>query len=181
MKSIYIWTAPLYLLVGGLLLFPYAQKAFVNRNLPAIANIEGSPILIQGIPYRITIPRLQIDLLVENGDYFEKSWTSSKENALFATKSILPNNLKGNTIIYGHDTNNIFRSTDRLIKGDRALLYTDNGIFEYDFTEWELVKPTDTSVFNYKGTSRLTLITCSGLTNDKRRLMYFKFYGVTKK
>jgi len=181
MKSIYLWIAPLYLLVGGLLLFPYVQKEFVNRNLTAVANIESSSLFIKGIPYRITIPRLQIDLSIENGNYLEESWTTAKEKALFATKSFLPNNLEGNTIIYGHNTNDVFRPTDRLIKGDRVLLYTDNGIFEYEFTNSELVKPTDTSIFNYQGSPRLTLITCSGLTNDKRRLMYFEFYGVTKK
>lgn len=180
MKSIYYWIAFLYLFVGGLILFPYIQKTFINQNFPVAANIESGQLHIKGIPYRITIPHLQIDLSVKNGDYFEESWTTSKDEALFATKSSLPNNIEGNTIIYGHNTNNVFRSTDRLINGDRVLLYTDNGIFEYEFTKWELVKPTDTSVFNYKGAPKLTLITCSGLTNSNRRLMYFKFNGVTK-
>lgn len=180
MKSIYLWTTSLYLCVGGLVLFPYIQKAIVNRNLPAVANTESKVLLVKGIPYRITIPRLQIDLSVENGDYVEESWTTSSVKALFATKSSLPNNVEGNTIIYGHDTNEVFRSTDRLITGDRVLLYTDRGIFEYEFTKWELVNPTDTSVFNYNGAPRLTLITCYGLTNSMRRLMYFDFFGVTK-
>lgn len=181
MKSIYLWTVPLYLFVGGLLLFPYIQKTSVNRNLPVVASIEVSPLFVKGTPYRITIPRLQIDLSVKNGDYFKESWMTSKDEALFATKSSLPNNLEGNTIIYGHNTNEVFYSTNRLIPGDRILLYTDNGIFEYEFTKWELVKPTDTTVFEYKGAPMLTLITCFGLTNSERRLMYFEYYGVTKK
>jgi len=180
MKLMYFWIIPLYLFVGGILLYPHIQEVFVNRNMPALTNVEASHLSVKGYPYRVTIPRLQIDLSVENGDYSEESWTPSKDKALFSTKSSLPNNLEGNTIIYGHNTNNVFRSTERLIKGDRALLYTDNGTFEYEFTEWELVTPTDTSVFNYKGTPRLTLITCFGLTNSKRRLMYFKYFGITK-
>jgi LPXTG-site transpeptidase (sortase) family protein len=179
MKSFFLRLLVLYVLLCSLWAFPYVQKAYVNKGIQASGVVQGET-MVTGSPKKIAIPRLSVDLQVEDGDYTKEVWTSSANKALFAKVSALPNNTTGNTVIYGHNTNNVFYPTQRLINGDLALVYTDNGVFVYRFINSELVDPTNTSVFMYQGKSRLTLITCHGLANEKRRLMYFEFVELKK-
>lgn len=165
----------LYLIVAVVFSIPFFQRYLINKEVKNTKQIQTAS-TITGKPIKITIPIAGIDLTIINGDYNKtsKSWTLSPSKALFATVSSFPNNKEGNTLIYGHNTNAVFYSTYKLIYGDEAFIYTDSGhTFIYKLVNSEIVKPTDTLVFDYQGKPRLTLQTCNGLFSENRKLFYF--------
>ena len=155
---------------------------FIN-NINASTNIISEPdILVSGKPIRVVIPTVNLDLKVAGGDYHADAmtWELSETEALYATVSALPNNKAGNTLIYGHNTPQVFGNTKSLKIGDNLYLFTDNHyMFTYKFVADEEVAPNDTKIFTYDGPVKLTIQTCSGLFDLKRRLMQYDLVSVT--
>jgi LPXTG-site transpeptidase (sortase) family protein len=67
-----------------------------------------------------------------------------------------------------------------LVEGDIAQVATQDGrTYTYAFTSGRQVDPTDTSVLKQTSISpTLTLLTCDGFWDEKRRLMEFSFVSV---
>ena len=163
--------------VGG----PQVGSMRRKFSRPRVAMVEST--YASGKPNRVVIPDLAIDVKVIDGNYSKetKNWDVSKTYANFATISPLINTSGGNTVIYGHNSANIFGKTKNIKLGTSVYIYTDNGnVFEYKYVEDKLVLPTDTSIFDPNGKPRVTLITCMGAFNEKRRLMGFELKGVSK-
>lgn len=146
-------------------------------------NIDqtSEPQTITGKPIELLIPSLNIDLTISDGAYdpLSRTWTLSKDYAHYALMTTQPNTTSGNTLIYGHNTAEVFAALPRITQGSEAKVITDNGfIFTYIYTENTAVKPEDTEVLYYSGVPRLTLQTCSGIFNQNRQLFYFNFSSV---
>lgn len=136
------------------------------------------PTAISGRPVRLQIERLQIDVPVLDGQYDagEGSWNVSNTAAHYALITDLPNTAAGNTLMYGHYRKEVFSRLRKLQPGDIAVVTTDNGLqFLYRYETVTTVEPTDTSIFSYRGSPRLTLQTCSGLFMQHRQLFGFAF------
>lgn len=190
-KQVFVWLLPAYLLVLFLIsytayasFFPSETGDANNANIKENQNTKkDTPELISGNPILLTLPRLEIEVGVIDGNYEKtvKKWNVSETFAHFATITALPNNQSGNTLIYGHNSLRIFGKTQDLLPGDRLFLKTNNDyIFIYEFESAEEVSPQSTQIFIYQGAPRLTLLTCSGLFNEKRRVMTFAFRTVIK-
>lgn len=168
------------LLLGGVFSAYFLSQRFQgNANASFIsdsANRISENLHVSGNPIYLSIPNLGIDLDVIAGNYSadNRSWNLSGSDAQYATVSSLPNNKEGTTIIYGHNTLNIFGKTGDLKTGDKLYLKTDNNhVFEYSYVSKKEVNPKDTDIFFNTGKPQAILITCSGLLDSKRRLMYF--------
>lgn len=134
--------------------------------------------IISGLPVRVVLPSLGIDLPIDQGVYnaASDSWSLSGYHAQFAYVSKLANDHDGNTFIYGHNNKYVFGHMKLINPGYEALIYTDNGhIFSYAFESAHDFTPSDTSILLYKGPPELTIQTCSGNWNEWRRLYTFKF------
>lgn len=158
------------------------QKAQAKEATSAQA-VNSDPLptnaLKTGTPSNISIPSINLDLEVANGEYQDGTWTLSKNKVLFATNSVKPNTIAKNTILYGHNTAELLLPTKGLQIGDMLYLETQEGYrFTYRYISDRLVKPDDVSVFNDTNTPQLTLITCNGIFNSHRRLMSFEFVSV---
>lgn len=139
------------------------------------SNIDNKPYIL-GVPISLAIPRLNINLTIINGVYnsSNQTWTLTPDKAQYWQLSSPPNNRSGNTIIYGHDTQNVFYFTKDLQIGDILIIKTSNNHkFIYSYQSSRLVLPTDTSIYNYNGEPQVTLLTCNGIDDKYRRLMYF--------
>lgn len=182
-KFFYLKIAILYcfvLFVFGVTLFPKIITKMQATNLESGRQIKNE-VLLYGKPLKIMIPSLDIDLNIIDGTYNKdsKTWTLSPDKAQYAIITPLPNNKSGNTLIYGHNTNQVFYSTEDLKIGDEVFITTDNSlIFVYKYKKSSLIDPTDVSIFGYSGPSQLTLLTCNGFFNTKRKLFYFEFEKV---
>ncbi len=128
-------------------------------------------------PVSISIPRIKLNKEVKLGIYNfgQDTWNITSNYPHFAVLSARPNETSGNTIIYAHNTKNLFGDIDHLKSQDRVMIRTKNGkVFVYAYESKEDVKPSDMSVFSRYEKPYLTLITCTGRNNELRRLFYFK-------
>lgn len=184
--------AAVYLLT--LLFAWYAFYPFVAPKRPVLAETRrtfaapppaavNQVTVTSGIPVRIVIPALGIDLPVDPGRYnsADNSWTLSSRHAQYAETTAPANDYSGNTFIYGHRNKYVFLYLYRLEVGDRVLIYTsNNNIFSYNFVGAETVAPDDTSILDYQGPPTLTIQTCSGIWNESRQMFKFDFAGVSR-
>jgi sortase (surface protein transpeptidase) len=139
--------------------------------------------VVSGEPIGIDIPSLKINLVVVPGYYNAKTgaWNLSDTEAQFATPSILPNNVTGNTIIYGHYRLQVFALLHLIKPGATATVTTSNGYsFTYTYTGTYAVSPTNTSVYDYKGAPILTVQTCSGAYFQNRQMYQFNLLSYQK-
>ena len=160
---------------------------------PLVASVQFPPVstlttqtikkqVISGQPARINITRLGIDLPVVDGVYDAQndSWTLRDDAVQFATITTLPNDVQGNTFLYGHNTVQVLEPVKNIVPGDVLTITTTNGkVFSYAYVSDLSVTPDRTDVLAATSpTPRVTLMTCQGFFSETRRLLYFDFTGV---
>ncbi|HWT39717.1 MAG TPA: sortase [Dongiaceae bacterium] len=180
-----------YVAIGAVV---FAVTTVVHRvdalkPVVAIHAYAPSPIIgkahyvIQGMPTRIVVPRLNIDLPIQQGTYDAKTgeWTLSNTSAYFATITDEPNDYKGSTFIYGHNRRSVFAAFSGVQQGDEVQIMTDNGhTFTYSYNGDQSVNPDVTSIlYEHPQPPQLVVMTCEGLWSTTRRVMYFTLTGVT--
>ncbi len=179
---------PVHILIIGACMVPVWQrheaKAVAQRAATmaeaslARPIVSDKPARLEGIPIRVLVPRLTIDVAVVQGVFDEpsKTWSVAKSAANYAPNTGLVNNEKDTSLIYGHWTRDVLGPTKDLVEGDIVYVYTDNNhVFKYSFTGNEILKPTDVQIFDrLNGKPGLALMTCAGNWAQNRRIMYFK-------
>lgn len=138
---------------------------------------------IKGMPVRIVIPSLGIDLPVGVGSYnpSDGSWSIDASKPYYADISVPVNDSNGQTLIYGHNQTQVFAALAAITPGAEADIYTDNGyVFHYTYSSMTKVVPTDMSVFRTDGPPTLVLQTCTGPWDAYRALYSFKLESVDK-
>lgn len=158
---------------------PLKTPVAYSQSIIPVPNREI--IIVSGKPVRILLPRLGIDLPVSDGVYDEKTgtWNISDNHVHYALPSSLANDYAGNTLIYGHSYEWVFKPLKNLQTGDTLQVFTDNGhVFNYIYQESKELAPSDISVFKFDGYPTLTLQTCSGVWLEKREMFKFNFEEV---
>ena len=138
---------------------------------------------IQGIPNRIIVPSVGIDVGVATGSYdpSDESWTLDNTEAFYADISVPVNDNNGVTLIYGHARSAVFSRILQLTDGAEAVVYTDNGhAFHYVYQSRQEVDPTDLSIVHANGPPTLMLQTCSGPFDAYRTMISFKLVSVDR-
>lgn len=163
---------------------PLAPIAIAPKPVgkPATATTPAVPVF-SGSPVELIIPSLHFDLQVVDGYYNPKTggWNVSNTQAQFATPSTEPNNISGNTLLYGHYRPEVFAYLHLIKPGATATIKTDNGYsFTYTYTNTQAYDPSDTTIFSYSGAPRLTIQTCSGTFMQNRQMFYFAYNSYTK-
>jgi LPXTG-site transpeptidase (sortase) family protein len=134
---------------------------------------------VQGIPSRIIVPSIAIDLPIVSQSYnlSTKTWPVSPTNANYANDTAQANNTKGETLIYGHNNRRVFGPLLNMKQGDAVYVYTSNNhVFKYIYQASEDITPTKLSIFDdmAKAGPGLKLITCDGPYFEYRHLMSLK-------
>lgn len=120
-------------------------------------------------PTTITFPNKQISVPIGVGTFEDNSWYTSDSKALYLDKSGTLG-VKGNLVLYGHNTPEVFSVLHRLEVKDIVKLTTkDNKQFSYQITSIKTVSPTDVYILDQdiEG-ERLTLFTCTSLFDSMR-------------
>ena len=172
---------PAYLVIGLLLIFAFAPQSLLSQIPPvsAIFSNQKSPTTEAiGKPTHLSIESLGIDLKVIDGHYqaSTQTWFISSRYAHYATVSDLPKTPNSHTVIYGHNTHPVLGKTTAIKPNDLLTLTTDDQqTFTYRYLGDIEVNPQNTSIFDQSVDSpTLTLITCSGFFDTKRRLLQFE-------
>ncbi len=178
-------TLPGYLVLLSFFALPLwqqhsAHERAISTGAALAKHVSAMPkqAVISGMPVRVVIPRLAVDVQVVKGTYYSNAaaWSVSSIYANFAQNTAPSNNELGKTLIYGHWTQAIFGKTKDLEVGDYAYVTTDNNhVFTYVYHGNEVVKPTDTQLLSslHGGKPGLMLMTCQGLWAQDRRVMFF--------
>lgn len=145
----------------------------------------SAPAVLSGKPVRLVVSDAGIDLPVDEGYYDQAtdSWTLSDTRLQHAAITVPANNQAGNTLIYGHGTDQVLAplSNSPPSVGAVAQVYTDNGrVFTYTFRSSHNYTPNDTSIFSYSGPPILTVQTCTGPASEWRTMYTFDFKEVTQ-
>lgn len=177
------------LLFAWYVINPYNFTGHKPRTLALSSSLSHSKaketiidrVIVTGKPLRLVIPSLAIDLPVDEGNYneAEQTWTLSAKHAQFALPSMNANNIRGNTLIYGHYNKDVFYNLKKVQPMSFAEVHTDNGhLFIYAFKQSEQLKPDDVTVFDYQSYPMLTLQTCSGSFYEYRQMFHFSLVSV---
>jgi sortase A len=115
---------------------------------------NGSASTVHGLIGRLEIPRLNVSVMVMEGD---------DDATLARAAGHLPETAlpweRGNAVIAAHrDT--FFRPLKNIREGDAIRMTTTRGTFEYRVTGTEIVEPDDLSVLAPTTVPALTLVTC---------------------
>jgi LPXTG-site transpeptidase (sortase) family protein len=149
---------------------------------PRVHPVITKPIpATQGIPTRVVIPSLSIDLPVAVGSYDPEaaSWTVDTTKAYYADVSMPINNSNGTTLIYGHAQSTVFETLPQIQTGAETIIYTDTGFaFHYQLASVQEVQPSDVSVFTSAGPPKLVLQTCIGAYSELRALFSFRLVSI---
>lgn len=137
------------------------------------------PFKIAGQPSRILIPSLAIDLPVVSQHYsaLTKTWPVAPSDANYAAETALINNIKGRSLIYGHDNHSVFGPLLTMPTGTVVYVYTGNGhIFKYTYSSYKDVSPQQVNIVSEmkNAPAGLNLITCTGAYFQYRHLMSLK-------
>lgn len=191
MQNQSVYAALLLLNVAVVLMFmvvlqprPWEVIAAAGPVRTASVRVTDRPdqIAKQGIPRRVVIPSIGVDVSVKPGSYEAESgqWTLDHSAAFFADRTVPVNTSNGTTFLYAHAVDGLFGRLPELREGARAAVYTDtNLVFHYVFTLSREVLPRDTSALTSSGPPTLLLQTCSGPLDAYRTLVSLRLSEVT--
>lgn len=169
------------LIIG--MFFLVSTPAPVHAIYRPPAHHPKPKVIIQGIPTRVVVPSVGIDLPVQVGVYnpVDSTWTLGTNSAFYANASVPANNNNGTTLIYAHGQAGLFGALPTIQPGATAQVYTSSGvIFSYIYQSVLQVDPSDTSIFSVDTLPTLTLQTCTGDWSQYRALYSFTLAEVTK-
>jgi LPXTG-site transpeptidase (sortase) family protein len=152
------------------------KPPIVTQNLSILSSAK-----ISGTPTKLIIPSLGINLPITPGYYNQstKTWTLTVDKVQYATISAEPNNLEGNTFLYGHARTAVFANLHSIQSNAKALVETSNNhIFYYVLASVQTVSPSNSSIFSYSGRPILTIQTCTGLFWQNRQFFTFDLVQV---
>jgi LPXTG-site transpeptidase (sortase) family protein len=170
---------------AGLLIYIIRSQAVSATNIvqPPSQTIISTPKTheIEGQPVELLIPSLNMDLPIIPGYYDSQSkiWTLTLSEVQYATTTPEPNNVEGNTFLYGHYRKAVFARLHTIPSGAQAIIKTSNNhTFYYQLSNIRTTNPNDDSVFTYRGAPILTIQTCTGLFFQYRQFYTFTLQKV---
>lgn len=130
-----------------------------------VVQVPGKAVAI------IKIPKIDLNYVVVEGTDTD----SLKKGPGHYTKTSYPWEDAGTTAIAGHRTTYgaPFWSLNELRKGDRIVLQTEYGTFEYRMTHSKIIDPSDGSVLEDSKEPTLVLTTCNPRFSAAERLIIF--------
>jgi LPXTG-site transpeptidase (sortase) family protein len=146
--------APINLVEVASLQKTAAQNFERSAPAPPEVSVNESAPVVYGLIGRLEIPRLNVSVMVMEGD----DAATLARGVGHLRETALPWE-RGNAVFAGHrDT--FFRPLKNVREGDQIRLTTTRGIFDYRVIRTEIVEPDDLSVLAPTTTRSLTLVTC---------------------
>ncbi len=125
-------------------------------------------------PSQIQIPKVKIDLLISPAKAKNEIWEISKDGVSYLLGSGVPGR-NGNSVIYGHNKNNLFGPIRWLKVGDEIRIKNRKGEeFLYKVKETKTVSPENIEVLAPTKDPALTLYTCTGFMDSQRFVVVAK-------
>lgn len=175
-KFSYTLILGLLLIAGGLFLVVFSSgiKSFNNIKNDGITSVSGRDSASIGRPEKIFIPKIGRYLPIEDGQVEDNRWKISQKGVSYLVSTPRPGEV-GNTVMYGHNTDNILGRIVKLAGGDKIYITnTDGSIYKYEVFETKEIKPDQVEILSQTEDMRLTIYTCSGFLDQARFVAFAK-------
>ena len=169
---------PKLLIVFGILFFILGSLTHAHIYYRFTLTQTERPIgFIFQAPTQLKIPSRKLEIKVDQGGIIEGEWILSETDALY-----LPTSGKVgegyNTIIYAHNTDNLFGRLKYMAYGDEVFVKDNEGReFVYRVYEKEEVSATNLKELYSTEKNIITLFTCDGWFDAKRFVVRAKLSG----
>jgi len=131
--------------------------------------VSPAPSATLGPPTAINIPKIHKNLPIKPATVRGNEWELFGDAVAWLSTSAVPG--EGNVILYAHDWTNLWADLSLVKPGDTIEVQQNNIWKPYKVTQSRAVDQHDTqSVLSDE--NRLTLYTCEGSFDQKRRLVY---------
>lgn len=172
----YFFSLLLIIFGAGILLYAALVKAgpiTVSQTRSVEGQLEQTAQLLPK-PTKLYIPKLAKILYVSDGYVVDNRWTISETGVSYLTTSAIPGQI-GNSVIYGHNRNEILGYLPQVAPGDLIYVVLTSGEFvKYQVAETRVIEPTQVEILNQSADSRLTIYTCSGFLDSARFIIMAK-------
>ena len=176
-------------LVLLVLLFGFFNERFVAPFITPSRHVSSTPIIIDpnnaavDPQPKIIIPKINVEIPVvyDEPSVQEQAIQKALERGVVRYATTSSPGEQGNTVIFGHSSNNIFNQgrykfafvlLSRLEQGDLSYLTKDGKRYVYRVFKKEIVKPTAVEVLGNTGkVAAATLITCDPPGTSANRLV----------
>lgn len=146
------------LLIGIFLVWRYHQARILSFNTKEVAKINSSSIK----PIHIKSYPVGVDIDIKPAVITNGVWPIFPDTAGYIVND-------KNTIIYGHNKNNIFGPIRWMkIGATIEILGSDNKTYTYEVVKTDIVDPDNLEYIQSKNEETLTLYTCIGFLDSKR-------------
>ena len=169
---------------SALALLPSSFEFVENSDIPKL-NIEVTP---PGM--RVIIPRLRSNvpivgvsestLISRDWDALESEIQKSLQDGVVHYPGTPYPNESGNTVLTGHSSyypwdpgrfKDVFAVLHQAVVGDEIIMFYDQQKYAYKITDIQKVLPSEVNVLGDSGDDRLTLITCTPIGTNLKRLI----------
>ncbi len=132
-------------------------------------SVSPAPRATLGPPTAINIPKIHKNLPIKPASVHGNEWDLFGDAVAWLSTSAVPG--EGNVILYAHDWVTLWADLSLVKPGDTIEIQQNNVWKPYTVTESRAIDQHDTqSVLSDE--NRLTLYTCEGSFDQKRRLVY---------
>lgn len=159
---VYIATGPI-ISTGQLILSKIQPTIAPSLSLSQNPQAKHLP------PTAINIPKIHKKLPIKQAVIHNNNWDLFEDAVAWLSTSAVPG--EGNVILYAHDWQSLWADLYLLTPGDIIEVQQNNIWKKYMVTESRAVDLHDTKSI-LSGKNRLTLYTCEGSFDQKRRLVY---------
>lgn len=137
---------------------------------PFVQSLPSLPVPTPGSQQavRIQVPAIGVDAPVVQGD----GWEQLKKGVAQHLGTPNPGE-NGNVVLAGHNDvfGEVFRDLDRLMPGDKVILFTAQQQYTYIVTGTKIVMPTQVEVMDPTPNATVTLISCHPYLVDNHRIV----------
>lgn len=143
-------------------------KNFNKKSEPAPIVVESPPVILYP-PTAINIPKINKNLQVKPATVNGNDWDMFSDAVAWLSTSAVPGN--GNVILYAHNWRTLWADLYKLEVGDVVEVQQNGEWKTYKVSESRDVKAEDVGAV-LSDENRLTLYTCEGSFDQKRRVVY---------
>lgn len=120
------------------------------------------------VPTRLVIKSLGVDLPIYESEIIDGKWEKTKKGVSYLTTTPLPGDT-GNSIIYGHNWENLLGKLDQIENGnDVKIIFSDGSNAVFNVKNKFVVTSDQTHILKQSTYPKLTMYTCSNFLDAKR-------------
>lgn len=148
------------------------SQLILSKTQPTITptlSLSPNPQTKRFPPTAINIPKIRKNLPIKQATVHSNNWDLFDDAVAWLSTSAVPG--EGNVILYAHNRQTLWADLYLLKPGDIIEVQQDNLWKKYKVTESRDVGQHDTKSI-LSNNNRLTLYTCEGSFDQKRRVVY---------